>query len=187
MIYVAVAREIWTRLLFHQGTGIGDAPPMLQGAKVIKSADYRIDAAKDLPIITLVDLTGRELSGRNETRLTLFLKTDRKLDFVALSPDEPPALLDWVEILQDALETAPSTGQIDTLLTLHKADGTPVLDVNQQPLSILSEAFTWDFRMSEVTGLSYLMELDVVFNVPKGRTRRRRTSPVPASAYTISP
>ena len=185
MIYVAIAREIWTRLLFHTNTGIGDAEPKLKGAKIVKSGEYRTDVTKSLPIITLVDLTARDVAGRNESRVTLFLKTDRKLDFVRMSPDESPALLDWVEMLQDAVETAPSTGAVDTRLTLHKTNGAPVLDVHGQPLSILSEDFTWDFRMSEITDLSYLVEIDIVFNVPRGNRGNRRGSPVPASAYQI--
>lgn len=183
MIYVAVAREIWTRIKFHTEKSSTDGEPLLQGLKLVKSGDFRVESAKNLPLATLVDLTGREVAGRAETRVTLFLKTDRKNDWVTLEPNGKQGLLDWLERLMDAVETAPSTGEVDKLLTLHKADGTVILDRNQQPLWVLSDPFTWDFRMSEITDLSFMMELDLVFNVPRGDRGNRANSPVTAASY----
>ncbi len=72
---------------------------------------------------------------------------------------------------------------MDELLTLHKADGTFMPGRNRQPFSILSDPFTWDFRMSEITDLSFMMELDLVFNVQRGDRGNRVNSPVTAASY----
>ena len=183
MIYSALAREVWTRLQFHAKNGIGDAAPILDGLRIVKSGEFRIDQTKHLPIATLVDLTGREASGRGDGRLTLFLKTDRKHDWVRFDGAETPGLLDWMEAIMDAVEIAPSTGQADPLLALHCDDGTAIADNHGQHLALLSEAFTWDYRMSEITDMSFLMELDIAFTLPKGRRANRRTSPVSRTAY----
>lgn len=183
MIYVAAAREVWTRLKFHTTKPItGEERPLLEGLKAVKSAEFRVDKTDSLPLASLVDLTGREPAGHSEARVTMFLKTDRKKDLFAHDPSAGPGLLEWLERLQDAVETAPSSGQVDKLLTLHKADGTPAL-VNGRPYELLSEAFTWDFRMSEITELSFMMELDVVFTVPRGDRGNRKVSPIVAAAY----
>lgn len=183
MIYSALAREVWTRLQFHAKTGLGDAVPILDGLRIVKSGEFRIDQSKHLPIVTLVDFTGRESSARGDGRLTLFLKTERKHEWVRTDGAETPGLLDWMEAIMDAVELAPSTGQPDLLLTLHRDDGTVLPDNHGQPLALLSEPLTWDYRMSEITDMSFLMELDIAFTLPKGRRANRRTSPVPRTAY----
>lgn len=183
MIYPAIAREIFTRLTFHNTKSIGDAPPILLGLRVTKSGDFKIIGDKDLPEATLVDLASSERPGNTSGRVTLFLKTRKKADWVSLDPDAPAGLLDWLDRVLDAIETAPSTGQADPRFIVHKLDGTAVKDANGADLTLLSEDFQFEVRMSEITEMSFMMEIDVTFVIPLGRRANRRSSMLTAASY----
>lgn len=183
MIYPAIAREIYTRLTFHQKHGIGDADPILKDFKITESGEFRLTNDKDLPEVTLVDLTAAERTGNTSGRVTLFLKTRKKAGWVSLDPDAKAGLLDCLDAVLDAIEIAPSTGDGDPRFILHKLDGTAVKDVNGADLTLLSEDFQFDVRMSEITDLSFMMEIDVIFVIPLARRGKRRTTMLTPSSY----
>lgn len=176
MNYVSILREVITRLRYHKEHGIGDDAPILENIKIKEAGEFRVDTQKDLPLVTLVDLTANDSAERGGGRITLFIRTDRKKGWVRTDDDKSPGLFDYVELIMDAVELSPSTGKADLLLCLHNADGTSILDATEEPVNLLVEDFTWDGRMSEITDLSFLYELDLVFTLPTGRRGRRRTA-----------
>jgi hypothetical protein len=181
MIYSAIAREIWTRLVFHSQTY-----GLLAGLAVKKGNEFTITGEKDLPLVTMVDLTMTESVGGKATgKVSLFLRTKKKQDFVKLDPRAEPGLLDWAESLMDAIETAPSDLKPELLLKVHNADGTVVAGKNEPSVALLTEAFTWDGRMSEISEQSFLWQLDLSFVVPTGRRANRRLSPITADMYAL--
>jgi len=186
MIYVAALREVWTRLeLQARPVDAGNDKPngLLDGLKVKPNGEYRIDGEKDLPQVTMTELGIKDSVGRTDGRITLFVKTSRKNGWVSMDPTQKDGLYNWVEKVMDAIEISPSTGESDTLLTLHRKDGTPLLK-GGHPIQLLSEQFTTECRMSEINDLSFVAEIDIIFGIANGRRANRRSAPVTNADYT---
>ena len=177
MIYVAALREVLTRLQF-QGLAAG----ILEGLKIKPNGEYRVDGEKDLPQLSMTDLGMADGKGASSGTITLFLRTARRAGWVSMNPSEQPGLYDWAERVLDAIETSPSTGACDTYLMLHKADYTPITK-GGQPVALLAEPFSTAVRMSEITELSFLAEIEINLSAPTGRRGNRRSAPVSNTDY----
>ena len=185
MRYGSILKEIWQRVNFHATTGvtIGGVlqSPMLAGLNVKKSGEWRIDGDQDLPRFTICDLNATEIPGNANARLSMFLSTRRADDWFRSVDDGTLGLIDWMELLMDAVETRPSDGQADQLLTVHNADGTAMF-MGGQPFQLLTKELTWETKMAEINDLSMMMQVDLLFTPVMSRKPTRRSRPIPPAA-----
>lgn len=179
MLYSAVFREVYNRLRYHSVEG-----RLLDGLKVKLSARYSVDGNKDLPAIMLVDLNSSHAGGTASGRLTMFVRTLRKHDYVAEDADSPRGLIDWVELIQDALETSPSTGLPDPRFHPHRKDGTAIFVAGSHD-PLFSDSLTWDVRMAEIMDLSFEMQLEIIFNLAAGALGDRVSAGLQPSDYVV--
>lgn len=159
MLYSAIVREIHTRLKIQsEGGGLAE------GLKIRIDPDWSPNGVSDMPRLVFVDITsteGADISGR----VGMFLFTSRTAGVFNLA--------EWVERVMDAIETSPKTGEADLYLTAHTDDGEHMLR-DGRPVTLIDEAFTWDVKMSEITDLSFCMQLEVVFSAANQRAKKRR-------------
>lgn len=167
MIYSALVREVAQRLRYHAEAGAGRA---LDGLKVKSSSRYSADGDKDLPAIMLIDIDAQESGGASQGSISMLLRTLRKHDLVSLAADDPLGLIDWVELVGDAIETAQS-GTIDSYMKLHTSAGTAV---PVEPL--LSRPFQMSFRTASISELSFELQIDLRFDLAVGPRAERRAA-----------
>lgn len=175
MIYVNVVREIQNRLNFH-----AQDRRMLSGLTIRKSGEFRLEGDKDLPLLTMIDLATTDKLGSANGTLSFFLKTARKHDWVRLDDSDsgPLGLIDWQELVQDALETRPSDLKPDQLLTAHDADGALILETNGNEIQTLIEPYTWSCKMAEIRDLSFTLQMDLAFTIVNSKRGLRRRTPI---------
>jgi hypothetical protein len=174
MIYVNIVREIENRLNFH----VNFKAKMLEGLTIRKSGEFRLDGDKDLPLLTMIDLATTDEIGAATGTVTFFLKTSRKHDWARMQNDLPLGLIDWQELVQDALETRPSNLLPDQLLTAHDWDGALILDANGHQIPLLIEPYTWNCKMAEITDMSFTLQMDLAFKLVNSKRGLRRQTPI---------
>lgn len=179
MFYSAVFHEVYNRLRYHAAEG-----RMLDGLKVKKSATYSVDGDKNLPAIMLVDLNSGHAGGSASGRLTMFLRTLRKHDYVALEADDPKGLIDWAELVHDALETSPSSGTMDPKFHPHRKDGTAILTAGSHD-PLFAGDLSWDVRMATITDLSFEIQLEIIFNLAAAPLADRVSAGLQPSDYVV--
>jgi hypothetical protein len=179
MRYVSVLREILIRLNYHSNS------ELLHGLNIKRPGEFRLDGEADIPMITLFDFNVSESPGKATGRVSMLLRTKRKDEWVKLTDEGRNGLVDWMERVQDAIETRPSDGIAELMLTPHNTDGTLKLDVAGNPLPpLLPVEINWDNKMAEITDLSFTMQLDLIFYPTMTRRATRRTRPI---APTVGP
>ena len=90
----------------------------------------------------------------------------------------PCGLIDWQELVQDALETRPSDSAPDQVLTAHDEDGALILGANGHEIQTLIEPYTWNCKMAEIRDLSFTLQMDLAFTVVNSKRGLRRRTPI---------
>ncbi len=171
MIYTAILREVKLRLEWQTKPG-----RLLAGLKLRSAGDMFIDAVDDLPMLSIIDITGQESDSRISGTLTMFLRTRMEHGWLRTNADAPHGLADWVERVQDAIERKPSNGEADVLLTAHRPDGRILHDEAGAQIELSESRITWSIRMAQLTEMSYMMQLDLGFVSATARVADRRLS-----------
>jgi hypothetical protein len=177
MRYVSIVREVLTRLSFHaSNVAPMFSAPLLDGMIIRTSGEWRIDGDADLPRVSVIDLNASESPGKAYGKISLFLSTKNKHGFVKITDSGVNGVFDWMEKLMDAVETAPSTGMPDAMLTPHNEDGTAASTL--PCVTLLPSEISWDCKMAEITDLSFTMQLDISFTPTMTRRASRRATPI---------
>jgi hypothetical protein len=166
MIYSAFIREVRQRLRYHAEAGAGRS---LDGLKIKSSSKYSADGEKDLPALMLIDLDSAEASGAGRGTLSFLLRTYRKHDLVSEAAEDPLGLIDWLELIGDALETTPD-GQVDSYMKLHNRSGVPL------NTEVLIKPHELSFRTASISELSFELQIDLRFEAAVGPRAERRSA-----------
>lgn len=172
MNYTTILREIYQRLAYH-----AQPERMLDGLKLRLSGEYRIEGADALPHFSFIDVNATDSRGRTTATLTAWLRVRREHGWLRDTDEGPAGLVDWMELIMDAVETRPSDGQPDQLLVAHHADGTLRLGAKREPVELLAEPFVWEVRMDEISNLCSTLQMNLIFTFAQPKRHSRRTPP----------
>ncbi|MDX2187798.1 MAG: hypothetical protein SFV32_12755 [Opitutaceae bacterium] len=177
MRYSSVVLEIWNRLTFH-----AQPQRMLEGLAIKRAGEWEMTGQSGFPYAALLEVSGSEFPSNSIATVGILLRSSVEHDFLRIpgAADRPyKGIIDWTELVMDAIETAPSTGKSDLFLLAHKASGEAVT-INSQPIQLLPSELWQTFKIQEVSPIAYSMQIDINWKPAGTRRASRRSTPIPA-------